>query len=207
MRASQGKTDGGRKSLMRQPSGARRSRPRELHRKPPGHLGAAAPSMTEEEARLALLQAELSAIQTAIRGLDGTDFQIKGWCVTTSLAIGGFAAAYHKPDLLIVAFGAVAGFYLLNCQFKGTQRAFIRRNYEIDNELKKTGIMAVLRGEGNLEIVGTAVPQWARSPAGTWRAQARHQLAMILREGLFPNTFSLYLFILVCLIAEAVILG
>lgn len=61
--------------------------------------------MTEEEARLALLQTGLQAIQSAIRSLDTITFQIKGWCVTTALAIGGFAAAYHKPALLLVGAG------------------------------------------------------------------------------------------------------
>lgn len=49
--------------------------------------------MEEEEARLALLQTELNSIQNSIRGLDATTFQIKGWCVTTCLAVGGFAVA------------------------------------------------------------------------------------------------------------------
>lgn len=84
--------------------------------------------MTEEDARLVLLQTELGSIQSGIRGLDTITFQIKGWCVTASLAIGGFAVAYHKPALLIVGAGAVVGFYLVTCQFKLIQRAFIKRN-------------------------------------------------------------------------------
>jgi hypothetical protein len=55
--------------------------------------------MTEEDARLALLQVELNGIQSSIRSLDTIDFQIKGWCVTTGLAVGGFAVAYKKPAL------------------------------------------------------------------------------------------------------------
>jgi hypothetical protein len=77
--------------------------------------------VTEEDARLVLLQTELSGIQNAIRDLDKITFQIKGWCVTVSLAIGGFAVAYHQPALLIVGAGAVIGFYLVNCQFKMIQ--------------------------------------------------------------------------------------
>jgi len=49
--------------------------------------------MEEEDARLALLIAELGAIQSQLQASDSRIFQIKGWCVTTSLAIGGFAAA------------------------------------------------------------------------------------------------------------------
>src|SRR5215469_15443271 len=116
--------------------------------------------MTEEDARLSLLLAELKTIQGAIRSLDLIDFQIKGWCVTASLAIGGFAIAYHRPALLIVGAGALVAFFLVNCQFKQIQHNFIDRNYEIDSELKNTGIMQYLRGAGKIKIVGTAAPDW-----------------------------------------------
>ena len=85
--------------------------------------------MTEEDARLSLLVTELNTVQTAIRALDTIDFQIKGWSVTASLAIGGFAIAYHRLALIIVGIGALAGFFLLNCQYKYIQRNFINRNY------------------------------------------------------------------------------
>jgi hypothetical protein len=80
--------------------------------------------MEEEEVRLALLQAELNSIQTSIRNHDSTTFQIKGWCVTTSLAVGGFAIAYHNPALLWVGGGAVVGFFMVNCHVKMFQRRF-----------------------------------------------------------------------------------
>jgi hypothetical protein len=192
---------------MPQPDSTGRSRARGGQQVSPSRLGGAASRITEEEARLALLQAELAAIQGAIRGLDGTDFQIKGWCVTASLAIGGFAAAYHKAALLVVAFGAVGGFYLVNWQFKAIQRVFIRRNHEIDDELRKIGIIAFLKGAGNLEIVGTAAPQWDRNFGGQWRDRARREFFKLLHELISPNVFGLYLFILTCLIAEVVILS
>ena len=62
--------------------------------------------MTEEDARLALLLAELNALQDQLRDYDTRLFQIKGWCVTVSLAVGGFAAVYHRPALLAVGAGA-----------------------------------------------------------------------------------------------------
>jgi hypothetical protein len=163
--------------------------------------------MTEEDARLALLQTELQAIQSAIRGLDTITFQIKGWCVTTSLAVGGFAVAYHIPALLLVGGAAVIGFYLVNCQFKYIQRNFIDRNYEIDSALRKTGLMEFLRGHGGLQVVGTAAPLWKkRNLPSSWPGRVRHNLLDLLSEGLLPNTFGLYLFILVCLVVEAIIL-
>lgn len=162
--------------------------------------------MTEEDARLALLQTELTGIQSAIRALDGIDFQIKGWCVTTGLAVGGFAVAYKKPTLLLVGMVAVIGFFLVNCQFKGVQRAFIRRNSQIDSKLRRTGIMQFLNGNGSLQVVGTSRPEWSGAGLGSWRDRARTEIARIIAEGKFPNTFGLYLFILLCLAAEAVIL-
>jgi hypothetical protein len=162
--------------------------------------------MTEEDARLALLQTELTAIQSAIRALDGIDFQIKGWCVTTGLAVGGFAVAYKKPTLLLVGMVAVIGFFLVNCQFKGVQRAFIRRNNQIDSELRRTGIMQFLNGNGNLEVMGTSRPAWRGTMPQPWRTRARNEIEQVIAEARFPNTFGLYLFILLCLAAEAVIL-
>ena len=163
--------------------------------------------MTEQEARLALLQTELNGIQAAIRALDTIDFQIKGWCVTTALAIGGLAVAYKKPALLFVGTAAVIGFYLVNCQFKSIQRAFIRRNVNIDSELKKTGIMQFLNGGGSLEIVGTSTLEWhIRPPGSSWLARARDEITRVMFEARQPNTVSLYLFIAACLAAEAVIL-
>ena len=162
--------------------------------------------MTEEDARLVLLQAELGALQSAIRSLDAIDFQIKGWCVTASLAIGGFAVAYKKTGLLAVGLGAIIGFYLVNCQFKAIQRVFLKRNQAIDATLKSAGIMKVLRGEGDLDIVGTAAPDWGASGLSASH-RLRNELRRMLAEARLPNTFGLYLFIFVCLAVEAAVLG
>ena len=161
--------------------------------------------MTEEEARLALLQTELNAIQSAIRNLDTTMFQIKGWCVTASLAIGGFAVVYRKPALLVVGIGAVIGFYLVDCQYKLVQRAFITRNKIVDAELKTTGIMQVLKGTGSIDIVGTTVFEWRHSQ-GPYARRVKLYLADLWPEARSPSVFGLYLFILVSLIVELVIL-
>jgi hypothetical protein len=166
--------------------------------------------MTEEDARLALLQAELSDIQSGIRALDTILFQIKGWCVTASLAIGGFAASNRQPPLLIIGAGAVAGFYLVQCQFKLIQRALIRRNRAIDSELKNTGIMQFLKGAGTLDIFGT-VPldlDLKGSPSSdSLFKQIRDNLPAFWEEARLPSSFSLYLFIFACLAAEGIILA
>jgi hypothetical protein len=167
--------------------------------------------MTEEDARLALLQAELSDIQSGIRGLDTILFQIKGWCVTASLAIGGFAASNHQPELLIIGAGAVAGFYLVQCQFKLIQRAFIRRNREIDSELKRTGIMQFLKGAGTFEVFGTIpldlYPTGSPTSSSSLFEQIRDNLPAFWMEARLPSSFSLYLFILACLAVEGIVLA
>ena len=162
--------------------------------------------MTEEDARLALLQTELNSIQAGIRSLDTTLFQIKGWCVTAALAIGGFAVAYRKPALLIVGIGAVIGFYLVDCQFKLIQRAFITRNRLIDAELKTTGIMPFLKGAGTIEVAGTTNLQWSRSN-GPYTRRAVRYLSDLWLEARSPSVFGLYLFILASLIIETAILA
>lgn len=162
--------------------------------------------MTEEDARFALLQTELSAIQNAIRGLDVTLFQIKGWCVTTALAIGGFALVYHRPALILVGFGAVIGFYMMNSQFKMIQRKFIDKNRELDTELKTVGILPFIKGAGNIEVVGTAAYRGVDIDERYLHRYVRY-LPAFWFEARLPDTFSLYLFIIVCLIAEIVIIS
>lgn len=158
--------------------------------------------MTEEDARLALLQAELNGIQNSIRSLDTVDFQIKGWCVTTGLAVAGFSVAYKKPVLLLVGMAAIVGFYMVNCQFKAIQRAFIRRNRRIDSEIKKDGIMQFLSDDSSLDVAGTAMPEWRTSGHSILRSNIEE----MIYEAVLPNTFTLYLFIFICLLAEACIL-
>src|ERR1700722_15478051 len=97
--------------------------------------------MTEEEARLELLKTELNSIQSSIQNLDTIIFQIKGWCVTATLAIGGFAVSSRAPALTLIGIAAVMGFFLVNCQFKTIQRKFITRNAALASELRNLGIM------------------------------------------------------------------
>jgi hypothetical protein len=122
------------------------------------------------------------------------------------LAIGGFAASTHTPALALIGLAAVVGFYLLDCQFKAIQRAFIRRNHEIDAELKSVGIMQFLRGAGNFEVVGTAVPDFAL-PGLKYRQKIRFFLLGIWHEARMPNTFTLYIFLVFCLAVEAIIIA
>jgi hypothetical protein len=162
--------------------------------------------MTEEEARLELLKTELNTVQSCIQSFETIVFQIKGWCVTAALAIGGFAISSHAPALTLVGIAAVIGFFLVNCQFKTIQRKFIRRNAALASELSNVGIMQVLKGAGALEITGAAVPEFGR-PAGLPFAEwVRSSFSEIGYEARLANTFSLYVFLLVCLAVEAIIL-
>ena len=165
----------------------------------------------EEDARLALLQTELNSLQASIRSLDSISIQIKGWCVTASLAIGGFAVTNHQPALILVGEGAVAGFFLINCQFRMFQRSFMNRNLDIDSELKKVGIMQVLRGAGTFDIVGTAA--WLGLYGGSRESNREPFASRVGRnlpdfwfEATRGSNFSLYLFLAFCLFIEFVIL-
>jgi hypothetical protein len=161
--------------------------------------------MEEEDARLALLIAELGAIQSQIQAADSRIFQIKGWCVTTSLAIGGFAAAYHRPSLLIVGAGSVLGFYLINCQFRYYWRLADEHNRTIDAELKRAGIMTVLKGKAKFEVVGTGTVRTLAFKASAG-GRTRRYTQRLLHEAFLPNTFGLYVFILFCFTLEALVL-
>jgi len=161
--------------------------------------------MTEEDARFELLKTELNAVQSSIQNLDTIVFQIKGWCVTAALAIGGLAVSSHTPALALIGITAVAGFFLVNCQFKMIQRAFIKRNKDIADEIKSVGIMQVLKGLGTLEIVGAAVPEFNQSGT-SYSQKLRSRIPELWHEASLANTYSLYLFLFVCLTIEAVIL-
>jgi hypothetical protein len=162
-------------------------------------------AVTEEDAQLELLKVELNSVQEGIRGLDTIAFQIKGWSVTVSLAIGGFAASSRQPALALIGIVALIGFFGVDCQFKGIQRAFIDRNKSLDTELRTVGIMPVLQGAGTLKITGTAVPDFYRQRR-PGRGRTRHFLLSLWHEARLANTFGLYLFLLLCLIGETIIL-
>jgi hypothetical protein len=160
---------------------------------------------TEEQARLELLKVELQGVQSSIQSLDGIVFQIKGWCVSAALAIGGFAVSTHTPALTLIGLVAIIGFFFINCQFKAIQRAFIRRGNAIDSELKAVGIAAFLRGAGNFDIVGTAIPDFA-SLGSSYSERIRFAFSGIWHEARLANTFTLYLFLFATLATEAIIL-
>jgi hypothetical protein len=162
--------------------------------------------MTEEEARLALLQTELSSIQGAVRSFDAVSIQIKGWCVTASLAIGGFAAAYRKPGLLLVGIGATLGFYLVNCQFHMIQRRFLNKNAEIDAKLKGSEVVQVLKDASRLDVTGTAALDYELPGNATMRARIRSNLPELFFEASRVSLFSLYLFVAFCLLVEMIII-
>ena len=159
----------------------------------------------EEEARLELLKIELQGVQSSIQSLDGIVFQIKGWCVSAALAIGGFAVSTHTPALTLIGLIAIVGFFFINCQFKAIQRAFIKRSNEVDSELKTVGVVEFLRGAGNFEIVGTAIPDLAR-PGSSYSERLRSVFSGIWHEARLANTFTLYLFLFATLAIEAIIL-
>jgi hypothetical protein len=162
-------------------------------------------SMREEEARLALLQAELSAIQNSIITYESITFQIKSWCVTTSLAVGGFAIASHNSAVILIGEAAVVGFFLINCQFKMYQHYFIAWNGRIDSELKDVGIMGVLKGAGCIDILGTTNVGFKTSHLSI-AERVRVRFPSFWHEVNVINTFNLYLFITLCFLIEAIVL-
>ena len=96
------------------------------------------------------MKTEINAIQSSIQNADTIIFQIKGWCVTAALAIGGFAVSSHTPALTLIGIIAVIGIFLVNCQYKTIQRAFIRRNNALATEIKNLEIMQFLKGAWTL---------------------------------------------------------
>jgi hypothetical protein len=157
------------------------------------------------QARLALLQAELASIETAIRSFDTIGFQIKGWAVTAGLAIGGFAITEHKPALLFVGFVATIGFWLVDCQFKSIQRPFIARNRALARQLRQSSIASFLSSQSGVKAVG--VPDIYTDRINRWSiVSIINYLRLIRAEAILPNVFVLYLFILIALVLEMIFL-
>jgi hypothetical protein len=154
----------------------------------------------ETEARFALLQTELNALEGGIRGLDSIIFQINGWCVTVTLAVGGVALASGQSRLALLGVGAVLGFFLINCQFKTFQRAMIDRKEHIKDDLTTTGLAEWLRSKDKNKIVGPINPILAKKLSGTSSGGA------LWREARSVHTFGLYLFTAVGLIIVSIII-
>lgn len=150
--------------------------------------------MSLEDARLTLLQTELNSIQSAIGGLDTMNFQIKGWCVTTILVIGGFAAINNHRDLLFDGLGASLGFCLVDCQFRIFFRYYADRNKAIDAEIKEVGIEAFLAGASSMVIIGTAAPS-IPIPGRRHRHRYLGYAKAFWSEAIKPHMLGFYLFI------------
>ena len=118
--------------------------------------------------------------------------QVKGRCVTVSLAIGGFAVAQRRPALLAAGVAAVAGFYIVTCQTKVVQRFFLTQNKRLDNEIKKFGIMEVIAGLSPTPITGTTVLTYRNKDESYLRMMIRN-FHMFRREAAHPDTYTLYL--------------
>jgi hypothetical protein len=158
------------------------------------------------QARLALLQTELTAIETAIRSLDTIGFQIKGWAVTAALAIGGFAITEHKRTLLLVGAAATIGFWLVDCQFKAIQRPFIRRNRALADQLRNSDITGILAGHGKVKVLG--VPDIYEGRTDKWAFANIIRYARSIRDAaIAPTVFVLYVFILLAMALEALLLS
>jgi hypothetical protein len=65
--------------------------------------------------------------------------------------------------------------------------------------------MDVLKGAGNFDIVGTAIPGFKGSGLG-YSQRIAVVLPAFIRVARTPNTFSIYLFIVLCLLVEMIIL-
>jgi hypothetical protein len=160
--------------------------------------------MTDEDVRLTLLQTQLNGLQSTIRSLDTIIVQIKGWCITVSLAIGGFAVGQRRPALLAVGVAAVAGFYILTCQAKVVQRFFLDENEHLNNEVKDLGITEVLAGRGITPITGTTVLSWNGDKS--YLRMMIHNFKRFRAAAAHPDTYTLYLFIIACFIIAAIVL-
>jgi hypothetical protein len=108
--------------------------------------------------------------------------------------------------LLAVGAGAVLGFYLINCQFRYYWRLADRHNRALDAYLKRVGVMKVIKGAGDIDIVGTTAVRLSEKEPITGGRLYRYS-RRIAYEATLANTFAIYLFILICLGLEAIFIA
>jgi hypothetical protein len=153
-------------------------------------------SMTPSEAIMELLKLELQAIQSGIRGLDTILFQIKGWCVTVTVAIAGFALANDRAKLLFLGLAVVVAFWLVDAHYKSVQRVFINRDREIQSKLEGKDPLVVLESY-TLKVPGLA-------PGFAFKGSS--EIRGLVREALNLITAGLYVLVAAALGIEALIL-
>jgi|tagenome__1003787_1003787.scaffolds.fasta_scaffold20802608_2 hypothetical protein len=156
------------------------------------------------QVRLSLLQSELSALESAIRAFDSMSFQVKGWCVTVSLAIAGLAASGHR-GLLAIGVAAVLGFWLVDSQTRGVQRLFIDRSVLLRAALKTDGLEAFLDGTTSESSYGSPEIKLYKRDGSIIPDLAAYS-RRVFHEAFLANTLGLYLFLFVSIGIEALVL-
>jgi len=159
----------------------------------------------EAKARFELLKQELDHVDSGIRGFDSILFQVKGWCVTATVAIAGVALTTRQVAVLVIALGAIGGFWLMDGLYKAMQRLFIDRNREIEQALSEGTLAEVLRS-GRLRIPGLAGQFGAA--ATTTPDTVKRRFSGLLRELRGPLLYGLYLMlaVLVLVLGAAMLL-
>lgn len=153
--------------------------------------------MTETEAKFELLKVELQSIQLGIRGIDTILFQIRGWCVTVTLAVAGLALTNKRPALLLLGVAAVVGFWVVDAQNKTNQRVHARRDREIQRALMGQSPLAALES-GELVVPGLA--------SGWDRGGFRSDLSALSHEARKPTIAGFYCLIVILLGVEALVM-
>ena len=144
-------------------------------------------AMDETEAKFELLKVEMASIQAGIRGADTILIQIKGWCVTLSVALVGIVLSGQSARLLIVGAGAAVGFWLIEAQYRPIQRVFIDRDIAIETALTQTDPLEALN------VGALTTPRPASSLVAGMALRLR--LKSLKREAFLPLTFGVYLLI------------
>ncbi len=161
-------------------------------------------AIDEADIRLDLLKSELSSLESGIRAFDSISFQVKGWCVTATVALTGFAVSGHKRLLLVAVF-AVIGFWLVDSQNRQIQRAFLQRNGQLRRTLASDVTTPLQPGT---PILSSGVPSVVidlTPPGSSTFKRLISYTRSVLHEGLLAHTLGLYLFLLVALGVSAVL--
>lgn len=138
--------------------------------------------MDETEARFQLLRDELAILRDETKASVGHAEQLRGWCITVTLAAGGYALQSGEVGVAELALHAVLAFYLLEANARAGQGRQIDRLRSGEAELRQATSVAEF-------LASTPIPQ-SVPPAGIYSFGQR--LAQAVEAAMRPGLLAAY---------------
>ena len=148
--------------------------------------------MEERDARLQLLLHEMGAIQDGIHKMDDVSLQIKGWCVTVTLALAAASVTTFSKGLPLIGLVAVATFWFVEAHFKLIANIYIERDQALEEALASPSQVLDAITSQQLRIPGLATKFRYPDGVDNWRQGFRYEITGAFKQAREPLVFFLY---------------